>query len=90
MLFTSQIVFTCLRVFLLTDSNHAGMEIVYYCSRMTKQRIGKIISDIDCQELFPEILSPANIWNISDYECDEEESSSNYYTGFTDYICLVI
>ena len=57
---------------------------------MTKQCIEKKKSDIYYQEPFPDILSPANIWNILDDESNEEESSSNDYTWFTDNICLVI
>ena len=57
---------------------------------MTKQRIEKKIPDIDYQELFPDISSPANIWNMSDDESDEEESSSNNYIVISDNICLVI
>ena len=32
------------------------------------------ISDLDYQRVLLEILSPANIWNMSDDECDDEES----------------
>ena len=48
------------------------------------------ISDIDYQELFPYISSSVNIWNISDDESDEEYSSSNYYTGISDNLCMVV
>ena len=53
------------------------MDKVYYYSRMTKQCIEKTKSDLDYQRVFHEILSPANIWNMSDDESDEEESISN-------------
>ena len=57
---------------------------------MTKQFIEKTISDIDYQRLFPDISSPANIWNKSDDESDEEYSISNYCTAYSDNICFVI
>ena len=57
---------------------------------MTKQCIDKTISDIDYQKLFPHISSPANIWNMSDDEIDEEESSSNYYAEYSDNICFFV
>ena len=57
----------------LADSNLAGMNKFYYYLRMTKQCIDKTISDLDYQIFFPVILSPANIWNDSDDEIDEEE-----------------
>ena len=56
---------------------------------MNKQCIEKI-SDIDYQRLFPEILSPPNIWNESDDKSDEEESISNHCTSFSENICFVI
>ena len=57
---------------------------------MTKQCIEKTISDIDYQKLFPEILSPANIWNESDDKSDKEESLSNDYTKYSDNICFFV
>ena len=57
---------------------------------MTKHCIEETISDIYYQVLLPDISPPSNIWNIYDDEIDEEESSSNDYTGFTDNIFLVI
>ena len=33
--------------------------------------------------LFPDISSPANIWNMSDNEIDEGESISNYCTLYS-------
>ena len=62
-----------MRVLQLADSNHAVMDKVYYYSRMTKQCIEKTIYDVDYQKLFPEISSPANIWNLSDDKSNEEE-----------------
>ena len=44
---------------------------------MKKQCIEKTIYDIDYHRLFPDILSPANIWNDPDDESDEEESMSH-------------
>ena len=34
--------------------------------------------DIYYLRVFPDISSPANIWNMYDDESDEEESTSNY------------
>ena len=66
------------------------MEKVCYYSRITKQCIEKKIFDIDDQKLFPEILSPAIIWNESDDEMDGEESISYYYTKDSDETCFII
>ena len=61
-----KIFFPCLRVLRLADSNLAVMGKVYYYSRMTNQCIEKTRSDLDYQRVFPNISSPANIWNMSD------------------------
>ena len=82
------IMFPCLRVLLLADSNHSGMEKYYYYSIMTKQCIEKKFYDTDYQKLFPDISSPVNIWNDSDDESDKEESISNYYTKYSNNIYL--
>ena len=55
------------------ENNHAGMEFFFKYSRMIKQWIEKTIYAIDYHKLFPDILSPANIWNGSDDESDKEE-----------------
>ena len=57
---------------------------------MTKQCIKETIYDIDYQKLFPDINSPANIWNMSDNKSDEKETSSNDYTQYSEDLCLVI
>ena len=57
---------------------------------MTKKCIEKAISYIDYQRLFPDISSPANIWNESDDKSYEKESISNYCTLYSDNICFVI
>ena len=85
-----KILFPCLSVICLTDSNNSGMEKFYYYSRITKQCIEKTISDIDYKKLFPDILSQTNIWNDSDNESDEEDSLSNGYTEYLDNIYFVI
>ena len=51
---------------------------------MTNQCIENTISDVYYQELFPDLSSSGNIWNIFDAEIDEEESSLNGYTGISD------
>ena len=56
-----KIIFPCLRVLRLADSNLAGMDKVYYYSIMTKQCIEKTKSDLDYQRVFPHIFPPANI-----------------------------
>ena len=66
--------FLCLSVLRLEDINHAGMEKVYYYSRITKHCIEKTVYDIGYQEIFPGVSSPDNIWNMSDDKRYEEES----------------
>ena len=66
------------------------MDKVYYYLRITYQCIEKKISGIDYQKLLPDISSPANIWNESDDDCNEEESLSNYYTEYSENICFVV
>ena len=63
---TSQDSVFCLIVLLLADSNRAGMDKVYYYSRMTKQCIKETIYGFDYYKLFPDISSTSNIWNESD------------------------
>ena len=65
------ILFPCLIVLFLADINRAGMENIYYYSRTTKKCIEETISDIYYHRLFPEIFSPANMWNKSDDKSDE-------------------
>ena len=57
---------------------------------MTKQCIEKTESDLYYQRVFPDILSPANIWNMSDDESDKDESISNNSTLYSENICFVI
>ena len=57
---------------------------------MTKQCIDIKKTDIYYQIVLPDILSPANIWNMSDDESDEEESISNDCTLYSENICFVI
>ena len=82
--------FLCIRYLCLAYRNHSGMERNYYYSIMTKQCIGKTISNIDYQKLLPYIPSPANIWNHSDDESDKEESILNDYTESSENICFVV
>ena len=60
------ILFPCLRVLHLADSNLAGMGKVYYYSIMANNCTEKKIYDIYYQELFPDLSSLANIWNMYD------------------------
>ena len=87
---TSKDYFPCLIVILLEYSNHAVMDKVYYYLRITKQCIEKTKSDLDYQRVFPDISSPANIWNMSDDKNDEEESISNDCTLYYENVCFVI
>ena len=48
-----KILFPCLRVLCLADSNKSGMDKVFYYSRMTKKSIIKSSSDLYNKELFP-------------------------------------
>ena len=57
---------------------------------MTKHLIEKTKSDLDYQIIFPDILSPDNIWNMYDGESDEEESMSNDFTLYSEKICSLI
>ena len=66
------------------------MDKVYYYSRITKQCIEKTKQYPDYQRVFPDISSPANIWNMSDDESDGEESISNDFTLYSENICFVI
>ena len=83
-----KILFPYLIVLRLEDSNMSGMETVYCYLRMTKQCIDKKKSYTDYKILFPDISPPANIWNDSDDESDEEESILNYCTLYSDSICF--
>ena len=57
---------------------------------MTNQCIDKTIYCIYYHRLFPDILSPSNIWNYSGDESDEQESISNYCTLYSDDICFAV
>ena len=67
-----RIIILCQRVIHLSDSRNSGMGKVYYYSRMNNHCIKKTIYNIDYNKLFTFISSPANIWNMSDDESDEE------------------
>ena len=69
------VIFPCLRVLRLADSNISGMEKVYYYLKMTKQCIEKLIYDIEYQKLFSDVFPPANIWSKSD---DKSDTNSQY------------
>ena len=57
---------------------------------MTNQCIDKTKSDLDYQRVFPDTLSPSNIWNIFDDDIYEVESISNDFTLYYEDICFVI
>ena len=62
-----KIIFPCLRTICLVDSNKAGMDKVFYYSRMKKISIIKSSTDIDNKELFPVSSSSSHkVW-ISSY-----------------------
>ena len=48
-----KLLFPCLRILRLADSSKAGMDKVFYYSRMTKISIIKSSNDLDNKELFP-------------------------------------
>ena len=85
-----KILFPCLRVLCLADSNLAGMGNFITIRELTSSALIKNKSDIDYQRLFPDIFSPANLCNMSDDKSDEEESISNYCTLYSEDICFVI
>ena len=84
-----KIIFLCLVALHLSDSSHAGMEKVYYYSRIKKQCIERKISDIYYKKIFPDINPTYNICNISDDESDEEESLSNDHTNYSSRLSLI-
>ena len=57
---------------------------------MTKPCIEKTESDLDYENVLPDILSPTNICNMSDDQSDEEESISNYCTLYSENIWFFI
>ena len=84
-----KILFPCLRVLRLEDSNLSGMENkLLFENDKTVHREKK--SDLDYQRVLPDISSPANISNISDDESDEEESISKNLTLYSENVCFVI
>ena len=85
-----KILFPCLGVLCLADSNLAGMKNIYYYSRMKKQCIKKTKSYLDYQRVFPEVSLLSNIWNTSDDESDEEEPTSRDSILYSENICFVI
>ena len=90
---TSQDTFPCLIVLLLEDSNLAGMEKLYYYSRMKKQCIKKTKLDLEYQRVFPEVSSFSNTWITSDDESDEEEPAlptAKHSILYSENICFVI
>ena len=67
--------FPCLRVLFLEDINKAGMDKVFYYSRMTKISIINSSSNLDNKELFPlSGSSSQKVW-ISSYSYTEEEEN---------------
>ena len=70
-----KIIFPCLRVLCLADSNKAGMDNVLYYARMTKISTIKSSSDLDNKDLFPVSSSSYfKVW-ISSYSDTEEEEN---------------
>ena len=70
-----KILFPCLQVIRIADSNKSGMEKVFYYAIMTKISIIKSSSDIDNKELFPVSSSSSfKVW-ISSYSNTEEEEN---------------
>ena len=70
-----KIIFRCLPVLRLADSNRSGMDKVLYYSRMTKISIIKSSSDHDDKELSPVSGSSyQKVWISSDSDNEEEEN----------------
>ena len=69
-----------MRVIWSADINHVVTEKKFITIKNYQEVHQEKISDIDNQELFPDLSSSGNIWNMYDDESDEEESSSNDYT----------
>ena len=67
-----KILFPCLCTFRLADSIKAGMDKVFYYSRMTKISIIKSSNDIDNKELFPiSGSSYQKVWKSSDSDTED-------------------
>ena len=63
----------CLRTLQFADSNKAGMDKVFYYSRMTKIYIIKSSNDIDNKELFPiSSSSSQKVWKSSDSDTEDK------------------
>ena len=90
LLCTSQDYFPCLRVLRLADSNLAGMDKNYYYFGIKNIYIERKKSDLEYQRVFPDVSSLANIWNMSDEESDEEESTSKDSILYSENIYFVI
>ena len=70
-----KILFPCLRVLRLVDSNKSGIEKVFYHDKMTKISIIKSSSDPDNKELFPVSSSSSHkVWISSDSDTEEEDN----------------
>ena len=75
-----KIIFPCLWVIRLVDSNKAGMYKVFYYARMTKISIIKSSSDIDNKEIFPVSGSSSQkVWISSHSDTEEEENIGTDY-----------
>ena len=73
-----KMLFPCLRVLHLEDSNKAVMDKVFYYARITKISIIKSSSDLDNKELFPVSSSSSfKVWISPDSETEEEENIGN-------------
>ena len=69
-----KILFPCLCTLRIADSNKAGMDKVFYFSRMTKISIIKSSTDLDNKELFSiSNYSSQNVWKSSDSDTEDEE-----------------
>ena len=70
-----KILFPCLWVIHLADSNNTLMYKLFYYSRITKISIIKSSSDLDTKELFPVSGSSYfKVWISSDSDNEEEEN----------------
>ena len=82
-----RLIFPCLRTLRLADSNKAGMDKVFYYSRMTKIYIIKSSNDLDNKELFLIYNSSSQtIWKSSDSDTEDEEENIDPDTSESDML----
>ena len=79
------LLFPCLRVIRLADSNLERSNKVYYYYRITKLYIQKYCSDFEDKDILPLSNSSTDIWNISEYVDSEGDCFDKNYTDTCDW-----